>query len=279
MTSHPSHRPVSALRARMIEDMTGARLHREDAQRLHSQRAGVRGLHRPVSRYGDGGGSAPLPAAPDADRHAAAEHQQCGRGAAFLLHRDARPAGPCPAAHDRARTASAAGGAERRGGHAAAPGGAGAEVQGGTRHRRSLSRRRPGAPGCASPRSSRSRSAISTPSACCCGSSRARAARACPRESGGPPRHAVAAAARSCCAPGGGRAGAWAFCCRGAGCFRAAIRSSRSRPASSTAPSMLLPRPPGSRSECRRTRCGTALPPTCWNRTPISVSSSKRRAG
>src|SRR6266436_8602482 len=77
----------------------------------------------------------------------------------------------------------------------------------------------------------------------------------------------------SCCAPGGGRAGAWAYCCRGAGCFRAAIRSSHSRPASSTAPSMPLPRPPGSRSECRRTRCGTASPRTCWNRTPTSASS------
>ena len=38
----------------------------------------------------------------------------------------------------------------------------------------------------------------------------------------------------SCGATGGGRAGAWAFCCRGAGGFRAAIRSSPSRPASST---------------------------------------------
>ena len=52
-------------------------------------------------------------------------------------------------------------------------------------------------PDCASPRSSRSRSAMSTASACCCGSSRARGARACPRESGGPSRHAVAAAART----------------------------------------------------------------------------------
>jgi integrase len=33
----------------------------------------------------------------------------------------------------------------------------------------------------------------------------------------------------SCCATGGGTAGAWAFCCRGAGCFRAAIRSCHSR--------------------------------------------------
>jgi hypothetical protein len=45
----------------------------------------------------------------------------------------------------------------------------------------------------------------------------------------------------SCSAPGGGRAGAWVCCCRGAGCFPAAIRSSRSRPASSTAPSTLVP--------------------------------------
>ena len=35
MTSNPSAPPVSPLRARMIEDMTRARLHREDAQRLH----------------------------------------------------------------------------------------------------------------------------------------------------------------------------------------------------------------------------------------------------
>ena len=53
----------------------------------------------------------------------------------------------------------------------------------------------PTAPDCASPRWSRSRSAISTPSACCCGSSRARAARTatpCCRRS-----------CSSCCATGG----------------------------------------------------------------------------
>ena len=60
-------------------------------------------------------------------------------------------------------------------------------------------------------------------------------------------------------------------CCRRAGCFRAAIRSSRSRPASSTVPSMPPPRPPGSRSVFRRTRCGTALPHTCSNRIPTSA--------
>src|SRR6516165_10499750 len=39
----------------------------------------------------------------------------------------------------------------------------------------------------------------------------------------------------SYCATGGGTPGAWAFCCRGAGCFRAAIRSCHCRPASRSA--------------------------------------------
>jgi len=113
----------------------GARLHRGDAQQLHSRGAGVRGLHPPPSRYGDGGGSAPLPAAPDAERHAAAEHQQFGLSAAFLFHRDTRPAGPCPAAHGRAPAAAATGRSERGGDYASAPGGARAQVQGGIRYR------------------------------------------------------------------------------------------------------------------------------------------------
>jgi site-specific recombinase XerD len=62
---------------------------------------------------------------------------------------------------------------------------------------------------------------------------------------------------------------AWACCCRAAGCFPAAIHSSRSRPASSTVPSVPLPRPPGSRSGCRHTRCGTASPRICSNKMSI----------
>ena len=54
---------------------------------------------------------------------------------AVLLHRDARPAGPCPAAHGRAPAAPAAGRAERGGDCASAPGGAGPEVQGGIQRR------------------------------------------------------------------------------------------------------------------------------------------------
>ena len=77
----------------------------------------------------------------------------------------------------------------------------------------------------------------------------------------------------NCCAPGGARAGGSACCCREGGCSRAAIQLSRSRRVSSVAPSMQQPRPPGSRSECRRIRCGTASPHTFWNRTPTSGSS------
>ena len=54
--------------------------------------------------------------------------------------------------------------------------------------------------------------------------------------------------------------------------FPAAIRSSRSRPANSIAPSTPLSRPPGSKNAYRRTHCGTASPRICWNRTPTSAS-------
>jgi len=78
MTSHPSHRPVSALRERMIEDMSVRGFQREDAQRLHSERPVVCGFHRPRARCRGGRGSAPLPTPPDAERDAAADHQQRG---------------------------------------------------------------------------------------------------------------------------------------------------------------------------------------------------------
>src|SRR4029077_17722033 len=74
----------------------------------------------------------------------------------------------------------------------------------------------------------------------------------------------------NCCAPGGGRGGGKACCCRGAGCFppgRAAV-----------GPSVQSRRPcrrPGRRDQKARvaTHCGTASPRICWSRTPISVSS------
>jgi len=49
----------------------------------------------------------------------------------------------------------------------------------------------------------------------------------------------------------------------------AATRSSRCQPASSAAPSVPPPRPRGSRSACRHTHCGTASPPTSSSKMSI----------
>ena len=70
-------------------------------------------------------------------------------------------------------------------------------------------------------------------------------------------------------APGGGRGGGAACCCREAGCFPAVTRSSRYQPASSAALSVPPPRPRGSRSACHRTRCGTASPRTSSSKMSI----------
>ena len=133
----PTRQPAAGTHDRGHER---ARLHREDASGLCPACASLCRLHRPLTRDSDVGGYTRLPAAPKAERHAAAEHQQRGLGPALLFHRDARPPGTCPAAHGRAPTASATGGAQRRGGDAAATG---AEAQGSIRHRRSLSSGRP----------------------------------------------------------------------------------------------------------------------------------------
>src|ERR1700730_14490710 len=134
MTSQSSNRPISPLRARMIEDMSV----RGFSEKTHSDYIrSVRALAAFIGRSPDTAtaGFAPLPTSPDTDGHAAAEHQQRGLSLAFLLHRNARPAGPCTAAHDCAAAASAAGGAERGGDITFAPGGAGAQVQSGIRCR------------------------------------------------------------------------------------------------------------------------------------------------
>ncbi len=57
----------------------------------------------------------------------------------------------------------------------------------------------------------------------------------------------------------------------GAGCFRARTRSTRSPPASSTAPSTPPWRQLVSTSGSRCTACGTALPPTSWSRRSTSA--------
>ena len=183
MTSDTSPQPISPLRARMIEDMTRARLHREDASATTSATC----THlRPSSAAHPTQRRRTICAVfqlhQTAERHAAAEHQQRGLGPALLLHGDARPAGFGPPAHRRAPAAPAADGAERRGGDAAAAGGTGAEVQGGVRHR--LRRR---AARLRSRRAQGRRHRL-----------RAHAAAGRARQgTQGPPRHAVAATART----------------------------------------------------------------------------------
>jgi hypothetical protein len=74
-----------------------------------------------------------------------------------------------------------------------------------------------------------------------------------------------------CCGCGGRRASVAASCCPTAGCSLGVVRPIRSRPGRSTVRSMRRPKRPGSGSGCRRTRCGTASPPICWNRMWISA--------
>src|ERR1700753_4139971 len=99
MTSDTSPRPVSPLRARMIEDMT-VRGFKQDTRRdyVRHVRAFAAFIGR-SPRYGDGGRPASFPTASDAERHAAAEHQQRGLGPSLLFHSDARPAGSGTPAH------------------------------------------------------------------------------------------------------------------------------------------------------------------------------------
>src|SRR5690606_17055785 len=60
-----------------------------DPAQLHPRCRALRHLPRASSRYGDGGGSAPLPGRAARDRRARADHEQRGVGAAVLVHADA----------------------------------------------------------------------------------------------------------------------------------------------------------------------------------------------
>ena len=86
-------------------------MERADAQLLRSTCPRIHGLYWPVTRHGDDGRPASLPTAPDADRNAAAEHQQRGRSPTLLLHGDAGAARSGAAADRRAAAASDTGGA------------------------------------------------------------------------------------------------------------------------------------------------------------------------
>ena len=98
MTTDLSHPSSSPLRRRMIEDMT-VRNFVEKTRRDYIRH--VKNFTAFLGRSpdtADGRGSSPFPAAPGRDRRAAADHQQHGRGAALLLHRDAAT-GPRLARH------------------------------------------------------------------------------------------------------------------------------------------------------------------------------------
>jgi hypothetical protein len=83
MTSDTSPRPISPLRARMIEDMTvrGFNEHTRSGYVRHV-RAFAAFIGR-SPRHGDGGRLAPVPTAPDVDRHAALQPR--AEGLAFLI--------------------------------------------------------------------------------------------------------------------------------------------------------------------------------------------------
>ena len=96
MITDPSHPSGSALRERMIEDMS-VRGFTEDTRRDYIRC--VKTFAAFIGRSPDTATAEDLrrfQAAPDAGRHAAAGHQQLGLGAALLLHRDARPARSFP---------------------------------------------------------------------------------------------------------------------------------------------------------------------------------------
>ena len=89
MTSHPSDRPVSALRGRMIEDMN-VRGFSEKTRNDYIRN--VRAFAAFLGRSPDTATAedfAPFPAPPSADRRTATKHQQRGSSLAFLLHCDA----------------------------------------------------------------------------------------------------------------------------------------------------------------------------------------------
>ena len=80
MTSDTSPRPISPLRARMIEDVT-VRGFKEDTRRDYVRH--VRSFAAFIGRSPDTATAEDLrllSIAPDAERHAAAEHQRCGLG-------------------------------------------------------------------------------------------------------------------------------------------------------------------------------------------------------
>ena len=81
-----SDKPISPLRQRMIDDMTARR------ERLRPARQDLRGLSRPLARYGNEGRPSPLSTAYGAATDQRRVHQRRHRRVALLFQRDARTA-------------------------------------------------------------------------------------------------------------------------------------------------------------------------------------------
>src|SRR5580693_5260311 len=130
MTSDTSLRPISPLRARMIEDMT-VRAFNEHTRRDYVRQ--VRSFAAFIGRSPDTATAEDLRLFQLHQTRIGMQPpsiQRRGLGPALLLHGDARPAGFGAPAHGRSVSGADTGGAQRRGGDAAAARGNGAEVQG-----------------------------------------------------------------------------------------------------------------------------------------------------
>src|ERR1700687_1480184 len=103
-----SEKPISALRQRMLEDMS-LRGFTPDTQRDY-----IRAVKKLAAflgrspRHRDCGRPARVPTAPDRERRSAANHQHDGDGAAVLLQGNARPARDDTTSRIRLRAAQAA---------------------------------------------------------------------------------------------------------------------------------------------------------------------------
>ena len=189
-------------------------------------------------------------------RHLADHAQRDDHRAEVLLRRHARPRRADGQDAAGARAAHAAGGPEPRGGRPP--------------DRRSAEPEVPdGAVGCLRRRPARQRGDRAQ------GRRHRQPAHDAARRAGqgpqGPLRHALAGAARAAA-----RLVARGPCPGQDAAQRVAVPRAQSdgpadARASSTAPSMPLPRPRRSTSACRCTRCATASPPTCWSRRSTSA--------
>jgi len=268
MTSASSPRPVSALRARMIEDMTVRGLHRGDAQQTTFARCG---RSRPSSAgppdTADGGGSCAAssctrPRAACSRRASTVRSQRCVSFSPWTLDRP-----------DLARRLTvvrqpppATGGAERGGDYASAPGGARAKYKAAFATAYGAGLR------------------VSEVVALKVGDIDSERMLLRVEQGKGPQGPATLCCRRSClscCVIGGGEGRRpRAYCCRGAGCFRAAnpIEPLSTRQLNRAGPRP-PPRPPGSGSECRRIRCGITPSPGLFRVRVQMARKSKRFLG